>query len=911
MKIVDPYIDDWLANASIPDISSIGSDFYTFVYRTILDTTTLCSLSSTGSTIILSAPQISYRASLFVDGTSIQTIDGASEAIGMFKRHDFSLGSSSAFCNSTLRAISVLIKPPDHFGIPSAFCDLYPPNFNNTTPCGQGGNHSLAQEGVISQDGEGWDFQAASPDRNTGIIDGLELFVANSSVLLRDGATDLYNLSLSNYGGIGALLERGNITFRVSARNVGTYIVSGTVTFMIDTSDSHSTQFLSTQVRVNLQEQSDWVEIISDPVSLPPGIALWWPHTIGHPSLRSANASFVADSISTTTQPATTITWRAGLRTLSCDVDINLGGRAITVNGKRFYVEGGNFVGTDLLSRPYYRSDERYSDEVKLHAAMGMNTIRLWAGHAGHPDSLFNAADEAGILLWNEFFQSGDNNGRWAGNSSWPLDHSLYNAAVTDTVRRLRGHASLLVHVGGNELFPFNASPPSDILSSMISTIEALDPSTTFVQSSMGSNEFANFSGFDPELAWAPSDGPYGILDERSFFAWPAPGKAETFNIPWTFQPELGASAHPSRTSLERFLSSKYANAIPGPRGLNTDSMWTWHSFESFGDNFDGDAIYALAPNGNKTSPETWGLEGYSAAAAVVQVLQLQALFEAYADRMFMPRSGVLYWKSAGSWPALRGALYDYYLAPCGGYFGAMHALETIHVQLSRRPSDTGGASIAVVNRGGLDLAGGSFIASVSAIDLITGEIVGYQVTSPLSYLPSQSVIHIPDSALIWPPLAPTSVALLWRVQLFTFNQTIISTSEYIMSTLDNDPKTSPQNFTALAVARVSKTPLIISALCTSSPSGGVVAQVNLSIATGVALFLRCDLHDEATRFVSETGSVDDRVLPTYPNSGFFALLSDEEKQLSLSAPRALWPSTTLAVECEGWNVDTTRVSCV
>jgi hypothetical protein len=61
----------------------------------------------------------------------------------------------------------------------------------------------------------------------------------------------------------------------------------------------------------------------------------------------------------------------------------------------------------------------------------------------------------------NEFFMSGDNNGRWAGNASWPLDHALYGAAVTDTARRLRGHASVLAHVGGNELFPFDASPPS------------------------------------------------------------------------------------------------------------------------------------------------------------------------------------------------------------------------------------------------------------------------------------------------------------------------------------------------------------------------------------------------------------------------------------------------------------------
>jgi mannosylglycoprotein endo-beta-mannosidase len=909
--IIDPYVDDWLSNNTIPDISWIGSDFYTFVFRTTLTTTDIlaCSSPSNDATIILSAPQLSYRASLFLDGSSIPTIDGDSQAVGMFKRHDFSFGTSSSFCNSTQRGISLLVQPPDHAGIPSAFCSLYPPNFNNTIPCGQGGNHSLAMD-IISQDLQGWDFEVASPDRNTGVIDGLEVQVANSSILLRDGAIAVYNLTLSGHGGIGAPLGSGNITFRASIRNVGIVNdVTGAVTFMIDTSDSNFVDTLSTQVRVSLPVNSGWIEVISEPLSIPPGVALWWPHTVGIPTLRTANASFVSDA--SVNEPATTLSWRAGLRTVSCDVDLNLGGRAITINGKRIYLEGGNFVGTDLLSRPYWRSDERYSDEVKLHAAMGFNAMRLWGGHGGHPDSLFTAADEAGIFLWNEFFMSGDNNGRWAGNASWPLEHDLYNIAVSDTIRRLRGHPSLLVHVGGNELFPFNASPPLDILASITSSIAALDPSTPFVQSSMGSNEFANFSGFDAELAFAPSDGPYGILDERSFFSWPAPGKPDTFNIPWAFQPELGASAHPSRTSLDRFLSPAHANAIPGPRGLNTDTMWTWHSFESFGDNFNGDAVYALAPNGTHTSPESWDVEEYSAAAAVVQTMQLQALFEAYSDRMWSPRTGVLYWKSAGSWPALRGALYDWYLALGGGFFGAVHALETVHVQLSRRPSDEGGASIAVVNRGGVDLVGGPFKASVSAINLITGDLVGFQLTSPFLQVPTQTVLHIPDSSLVWPPLAPLSNALLWRVELSTMNESIISRSEYVMSTLSNDPKISLQNFSALALARTIKIPLTVSAVCTSSSSGGVVAQVNMSIANGVALFVRCDLHDPATRVVSETGSIDDRVLPIFTENGFFSILKSEEIPLSIYAPRAFWPSTTLAVQCEGWNVEPTRVACV
>ena len=912
LPIIDPYIDNWLNNSTIPDISWIGSDFYTFVYRTTLNPSDFpfCTVPTTDSLVVLSASQISYRASLFVDGLSISTIDD-SQAVGMFKRHDFILGSSTTWCNSTIRGMSILVEPPDHPGIPTAFCNIYPPNFNNTIPCGQGGNHSLAMD-VISQDLAGWDFLVASPDRNTGIIDPLDISIAPSSILLRDGATNVQNLTLGGNKSFGAPIASGYLIFRISLRNLGTKEVSGTVIWNIDTSDSNDgDKSISAQVRVTLPNKGPWFEAISEPVSIPEGVALWWPHTVGQPILRNTSVSFVADGSLVDLSP--TLFWRSGLRTISCNVDAILGGRAILVNSLRFYIEGGNFVGTDLLSRPYFRSSERYDDEVRLHASMGFNTMRLWAGHGGHPESLYTSADEAGVLLWNEFFMSGDNNGRWGGNHSWPLDHNLYNTAVEDTIRRLRRHPSLLVHVAGNELFPFNSSPSADILSNILSSMALLDPFTPFVQSSMGSNELANFSGFDPEKAWAPSDGPYGILDERSFFNWPAPGKTDSFNIPWAFQPELGASAHPSLTSLERFLSKSAINSFPGARGANVSELWNWHSYESFGTDVGGDAIFELAPPNTNTS--TWNIREYTAAAGIVQVLQLRALFEGYADRMLMPRSGVLYWKSAGSWPALRGALYDWYLSPAGGYFGAKHALETIHVQLSRRPSDLGGASVAIINRGGNDLLDGSYSVSISAIDLVSGQVIGYQITSSISNINAQSVTHIQDSYLIWPPIAPLSTALLWRLELLTSNQTRLSRSEYILSNLNNDPKLYSQNMTSFALARTNPLLLNVSASCSSSDSTrGVFAKVSVSIDSsikkGLALFIHCFIIDPAHGIVSETGSIDNRVLPIFPDDGFISILLGEEKNINIYAPRAVYPSTTLSVQCEGWNVMTITTTC-
>ena len=60
-----------------------------------------------------------------------------------------------------------------------------------------------------------------------------------------------------------------------------------------------------------------------------------------------------------------------------------------------------------------------------------------------------------------------------------------------------------------------------------------------------------------------------------------------------------------------------------------------------------------------------------------------RALLEGWASFMWQRFSGVLIWKTQNPWSGLRGQLYDWLLAPTGGYFGAMLACEPVHVQLN------------------------------------------------------------------------------------------------------------------------------------------------------------------------------------------------------------------------------------
>ena len=66
-------------------------------------------------------------------------------------------------------------------------------------------------------------------------------------------------------------------------------------------------------------------------------------------------------------------------------------------------------------------------------------------------------------------------------------------------------------------------------------------------------------------------------------------------------------------------------------------------------------------------------------------------MFEAFGRNKYTS-TGVIQWMLNNAWPSMIWHLYDYYLRPGGGYFGAKKACEPLHVQyLVRRPLGRGG----------------------------------------------------------------------------------------------------------------------------------------------------------------------------------------------------------------------------
>src|SRR5205814_1272059 len=90
-----------------------------------------------------------------------------------------------------------------------------------------------------------------------------------------------------------------------------------------------------------------------------------------------------------------------------------------------------------------------------------------------------------------------------------------------------------------------------------------------------------------------------------------------------------------------------------------------------------------------------------------------RAMFEGYARNKYTA-TGVIHWMLNNAWPSMMWHLYDYYLRPAGGYFGAKRACEPLHVQYS--PVDR---SVVVVNDTPEDATGLHVAASVLDFNLV------------------------------------------------------------------------------------------------------------------------------------------------------------------------------------------------
>ena len=374
---------------------------------------------------------------------------------------------------------------------------------------------------------------------------------------------------------------------------------------------------------------------------------LWWPAQMGKPELYSLVMEFESDgSVSDRSQT------EFGIREVTSEVNAH-NARAFHINGKNILIRGGGWT-PDMMMR---ESSQRLHDEFRYVRDMGLNTVRL-EGKL-ETQEFFDLADHEGILVmagWCccDFWE------RWP---RWkPQDYEIAQQSLRDQMYRLRSHPSLVMWLNGSD----NAPPP-DVEQMYLNIEKKLLWPNPVVSSATGQKTTVTGA------SGVKMTGPYEYVAPSYWEDDTLPGqpKRKSCNAggcggAYGFNTET--SMGPAVPPIESVI------AMVGKEHLwPIDEVWNYHAG---GGEFKTIKVFseALAKRyGPSNSAEDFAMKSQ------LQTYEgVRAMYEAYSRNKY-ESTGVIQWMLNNAWPSMIWHLYDYYLRPAGGYFGAKKSMEMLH----------------------------------------------------------------------------------------------------------------------------------------------------------------------------------------------------------------------------------------
>ncbi|MDR1813408.1 MAG: hypothetical protein LBR18_00985 [Tannerella sp.] len=598
---------------------------------------------------------INYRAEVWLNGSLVAD---SSQMAGMFA--EYSLEVSKLVKTGAKNVLCVKIYPLDYAGLPDteqleAMGDFY----LNGGPTGDIGKNVTMLCSV------GWDWVPPVRDRNIGIWQPVFLRTSGPVTITKPHlVTELpdtknytkANLTLSlNLDNHSNKSSEGKLTVRMKPENFD----GETITFTKDVTASESK---STVVTFNPSTEKKLT--INNP-------KLWWANGYGEQNLYTVTLRYEQDG-----QLSDEISFLYGLRTVSSNA-VQEKGKALRrdfyLNGRRIHLAGGAWVPDFCLQR----DSARYVAELQLCKNANINLVRIWGGGITPPDVFFDLADRYGLLVWSDFWITGDTQGEFKGSPDWPLEGDVFKRNVVSTVLRIRNHPSLLVWTGGNE-----GHARKELYEAMRNSVIELDGTRPFIPCSSG---FANL----PE-GWQKSwpDNKDGGVYSGGPYTWQSPEKYYELIIKgkdWVFKDETGIPSQPTYNSLKKIIPNLvWDKTLPFP--LN--HTWGYH------DACTGNGHYELYYEEMvRRYGKPLSIKDFSDKMQLMNYVGYQGIFESAADKL-NNTGGVMLWKLNAAFPSVVWQVYDWYLNPNSGYYAMQRACEPVHIQHNPLTHD-----IVVVNR--------------------------------------------------------------------------------------------------------------------------------------------------------------------------------------------------------------------
>ncbi|MCM1047861.1 MAG: glycoside hydrolase family 2 protein [Clostridiales bacterium] len=168
----------------------------------------------------------------------------------------------------------------------------------------------------------------------------------------------------------------------------------------------------------------------------------WWPHGYGEQPLYTIKVILEDED----GKELDSFVRRIGLRTITVNTEKDEWGECFAheVNGVKIFAMGADYIPEDnILSRV---TKERTYKLLKAAAEANHNCIRVWGGGYYPDDWFYDACDELGLIVWQDFMFA---------CASYELNDDFersISAEIRDNIRRIRHHACLGLWCGNNEM---------------------------------------------------------------------------------------------------------------------------------------------------------------------------------------------------------------------------------------------------------------------------------------------------------------------------------------------------------------------------------------------------------------------------------------------------------------------------
>ncbi len=583
---------------------------------------------------------------------------------------------------------------------------------------------------------------------------------------------------------------------------------------------------------------------------------LWWPAQMGTPNLLKLVTTVVVDG--TVSDQSTS---EFGIRQITSELNAT-NGRVFAVNGKKILIRGGGWT-PDLLLR---RDPERLRDEFAYVQDMGLNTIRL-EDHL-ETDEFFNLADQKGILVM----------AGWTCCSPWehwprwkPADYVIAEQSLRSQIYRLRSHPSLVMWLNGSD-----NPPPPDVEQTYLKVESELAWPNPIVSSATAKpSSITGASG-------VKMTGPYEYV---------APGYWEQDATSSTHKECNqggcgGAFGFNTETSM--------GPAVPPSESLRTmlpkEHLWPmddWWNYHAGGGQFKNVHVFTEALNARYGPAAT--VEDYAFKSQLMTYEGVRAMYEAYSRNKYVS-TGVIQWMLNNAWPGLIWHLYDFYLRPGGGYFGAKKALEALHPLYGYDDH-----AIWVVSSQYEDAKGLKLITEVLNLD--GSEKFSQETALDAPADSTQKVLTLPD-------IADLTATYFVRLRLEDAAGRLVGSNWYWLSTkpetLDWDksnwyttPTLSYADFTALA--QLPKVKLDVTSRTERKGEEATTRVVVENPGRSLAFFVRLQV---------EQGAQGPEILPVFWEDNYITLLPGEKRELSARYRASALGTARANVRVSGWNVE-------